>query len=69
MFSIDLTGRKTSVQAVRVNSHGAVVLSLVAVSAEPDGPIAAELMLALPIEVVVQIFKQLRGKIPEIQVS
>lgn len=69
MFSIDLTGRKTSVQAVRINSHGAVVLSLVAVSSEPDGPIAAELMLALPVEVVVQIFKQLRGKLPEIQVS
>lgn len=65
MFSIDLTERKTSVQAVRVNSHGAVVLSLVA--ADNVGTVVAELMLAVPADVLVQIYRQLRGKLPEIQ--
>jgi hypothetical protein len=65
MFSIDLTERKTSVKAVRLDNHGAVVLSLVAV--DPNSAITAELVLAMPAEVLVQVYRQLHGKLPEIQ--
>lgn len=68
MFNIDLTGRKTCVTVVRLDRHGAVVISFVASGLVANAPVA-ELVLAVPADAVVEIFRQLNGKLPGVVVS